>query len=479
MIVFSTMFFLLQSMRWNRNNITATMEKYEPAQKHHQQFKNSSMRSSSKCHPQSQQYPNQDYLNEIHQDYAYAYYEPGVPMRHNIPSCYEEAGPSRPPPANSIRALLMTARKNNMQRNGGKIFYSGHDSGVSGSGTNVRNQENVYEEIRDDKLRKLKAEPSSVSLEQNLVEEEFREVHNRHQRTLGELNLSVEEMLMPSAEAEAELENPEPSTSFYQPSDLSSTHSKCELSPSKQQNDEFCIDLVSSPMVNYNRDFTPISGLDSSSSSCNNTSTSITSNNNVITSDLSGEGSNGGGDLDSGFSGSNSSYIGSLRYHKTMRSAAAMKMSPMNRSLYRTPELPPNTVSFPKHDHNPYCCSHNTPLQIRDDFGINSLSLYDSDRMRCCSGSPAIIGSCREPTIFMSQFSRSNGNFSPQISPPEKSSKSSFWKSKTWCKLPGFSKNSTNSKLESNSKLNFFFVFPNRDVCTILGTEISLLGYGR
>lgn len=45
-------------------------------------------------------------------------------------------------------------------------------------------------------------QPSLTSLNQSLVEEELRRVQSGHRRVLGELNLSVEAMLMPSSSRE-------------------------------------------------------------------------------------------------------------------------------------------------------------------------------------------------------------------------------------------------------------------------------------
>ena len=48
----------------------------------------------------------------------------------------------------------------------------------------------------------MKTEASIVSLNQRMVDEEIQLVQNRHQRVLGQLNLSVEEMLMPDEHSE-------------------------------------------------------------------------------------------------------------------------------------------------------------------------------------------------------------------------------------------------------------------------------------
>uniref|UniRef100_A0A6P7FGX7 Uncharacterized protein LOC114327907 n=1 Tax=Diabrotica virgifera virgifera TaxID=50390 RepID=A0A6P7FGX7_DIAVI len=104
-------------------------------------------------------------------DYSYAYYEPGPPTRHtNVPSKYPGA-----------------------YREG---TYRSNHTYLTRYGT----EENIYEEISDlAKARRRKAHQDSImSLNQSLVEEEVRRVQHGHRRVLGELNLSVEAMLMPS-----------------------------------------------------------------------------------------------------------------------------------------------------------------------------------------------------------------------------------------------------------------------------------------
>lgn len=321
------------------------MEKYEPTAKYH--------------HKHNQHRPPQagEYLNDVqHHDYAYAYYEPGAPMRHqNIPAgYYEEARPSRTLPSNSIRALLSTAKRNNMQR------ASGYQLPPDAPHPSQWTQENVYEEIHDAERRKmLRSGDSIASLNNSLVEEEFRRVHNRHQRVLGELNLSVEEMLMP----------PLP-TAF----------------------------IPTTPMSDHPNESLDFLG------------------NGEVT-----DGSNGAGnynmDLDSGFSGSNSSYIGSLRYQKsTMADAFSSKKAPII-------ELP---INHQQTDSESSFYGGST-ISAPDEIGMVSLSsrsyssLYDSgkkSKLKCNS---------------------------PQHQP---SRKLAFWKSKGWkSKLSGFSSTSSMHKI--------------------------------
>lgn len=229
--------------------MSATMERYEP--------------STSGRQP-----------HHHHQDYSYAYYEPGAAMRHsNIPvpemsNSNDTAGPSRPPPPNSIRALLSKGTNRNLQ------LQQQQQQSASSMSPNSRHtyttrygtQENIYEEIGDDgRMRSITTGHSMVSLNQSMVEEEFRRVQSRHRRILGELNLSVEAMIMPSTP----------------PND----------SPDEDDNNQDNLSELLNSVGPTDELLSPVSHV------------------------MGG----GLGDLDSGFSGSSSgaSYVGSLRYHRT------------------------------------------------------------------------------------------------------------------------------------------------------------------
>lgn len=345
-----------------------------------------------------------DYLNEIHHhDYAYAYYEPGAPMRHqNIPDCYEEAGPSRAPPPNSIRALLSTARRNHMQRTSGKYTMP--------TSTSQRSQENVYEEIRDGEKRRMQTGDSIVSLNQNLVEEEFRRVHNRHQRVLGELNLDVEEMLMPTT-----LPQPSSNVNFIPTTPM--------LDPTDP------MDFLGNGEVN---DGSNGAGSNTDSILLNNHSRCNYSNN--INNNI---------DLDSGFSGSNSSYIGSLRYQKT--NAAALTNSTSSNKT-------PTQLSI-SHQHTDsgsssfYGGSSGSTTEATDEIGMTSLcrsssSIYESGkRTTAATASIRDKSSMRFNSIAMRS---SNGSID------NRTERGSFWKVKSrgWIsKLPGFSSTSSINKI--------------------------------
>ncbi|XP_052741268.1 uncharacterized protein LOC112053343 isoform X1 [Bicyclus anynana] len=127
---------------WNRSNIAATMERFEPV------------------------------------DYSYAYYD------HHL-------------------SMPSSSRKANRQRGRGGIVRdrTNRHNFVTRYGT----EENIYEEITDGSRtcpkHRFVPRQSLVSLDRSVVEEEVRRVESRHKRILGELNLSVEAMLMPECES--------------------------------------------------------------------------------------------------------------------------------------------------------------------------------------------------------------------------------------------------------------------------------------
>ena len=114
-------------------------------------------------------------------DYSYAYYEPGPPTRHtNVPNRYPGGG------SGSARSSYREGT------------YRTKHTYLTRYGT----EENIYEEITDMARARMRPhhhhQQSMVSINQSLLEEEVRRVQTGHKRVLGELNLSVEAMLMPS-----------------------------------------------------------------------------------------------------------------------------------------------------------------------------------------------------------------------------------------------------------------------------------------
>ena len=338
------------------------------------------------------QSPKRDrpHFNEIHQDYAYAYYEPGMPMRHqNIPGYYEEASSSKPVPANSMRALMSTTRKN-LPRNGIKYGYAGN-------GSVIRQHENVYEEIRDEeKARKLKSS-SIISLNHVMVEEEFRRVQNRHHRILGELNLSVEEMLMPNC---APAENPPLSTSLNENNlELMRNHLEYVKNPINQVNATIQMD----------------------------------------------DELNGHMDLDSGFSGSNSSYIGGMRYHKTIKSSLAGRVpistkSKINCKFINEPANYSNQILNDEISG----MGEMSELSEMNEMGMTSISSRSSS---------SLYDSGKKSMINLSTSIPSNtGN-------DVKGVKGNFWNRKAWRKIPGFSSTTSINKLPFNGEFSLFYLF--------------------
>lgn len=127
---------------WNRSNIAATMERFEPV------------------------------------DYAYAYYDHHLSMPSSSRKVNRQRTRGGPP-------RERTARHNYV--------------------THYGTEENIYEEITDGSRtcpkHRYAPRQSLLSLDRSVVEEEVRRVESRHKRILGELNLSVEAMLMPECES--------------------------------------------------------------------------------------------------------------------------------------------------------------------------------------------------------------------------------------------------------------------------------------
>lgn len=257
-------------------------------------------------------------------------------MRHaNIPGSPSSAAQSpsssstiHPLPPNSIQALLLKShgyqaklKKQQQQQavaqmisaaggvgvgpvNGGQPGPSQRHAYTTRYGT----QENIYEEIgNEDRMRMMMAASangqSMVSLNQSMVEEEFRQVHTRHRRILGELNLSVEAMIMPvNPPVEP---TPASSSAAAAVEESVEVHVHEHGSPAGQKMRGKRNDFLMKPIRNPHLMTRGVCG---------------------PTEALTGAGACGvvdcsqlNGDMDSGFSGSSSgaSYVGSLRYQKS------------------------------------------------------------------------------------------------------------------------------------------------------------------
>lgn len=317
--------------------------------------------------------PHHQNHNHSHhqQDYSYAYYEPGVAMRHsNIPTPNDnEPGPSKPPPPNSIRALLLKTNKNQQPS-------SSHTRHTYT--TRYGTQENIYEEISSDRL-KLMTGQSTISLNQSMVEEEFRRVQNRHRRVLGELNLSVEAMLMPTTPPN---DSPNEDDEHTNQDNKNSEDKKNKIIGPTDE----LLSPVGSQLIN----------------TC--------------------------ADLDSGFSGSSSgaSYIGNLRYHKTVsfQNTRSSMLNSNLRSMHKSHEDP-----------EVFSRSHTGAL-------LKS----------------SLKKSAEDPGPLPSTSSSNQVNTNSNCVSQNKTNKISFWR-KGWRKIPGFSSTTSVNKSGTNTGRSIFTSF--------------------
>lgn len=301
------------------------------------------------------------------------------------------AGPSKPPPPNSMRALLMTAN-----RNAYRMSPTMRHMYTNRYGT----QENIYEEISsEERLRLLSGGHSMMSLQGTSVEEEFRRVQNRHRRVLGELNLSVEAMLMPATPPDS----PEPA----EPNEASSSESQTRLN--ELLNVVGPTDELLSPVS--------IHATPQNSNAC---------------------------DIDSGFSGSSSggaSYLGSLRYKNGLpiRSSTPNGHSSASscRSSQRSNEDPGILM----------ISSRSSALYRNGVFNGNNMmhTIAKSHRFRSAED-PGPNAHYTDGKVIV------NGTAT--------AAKSSFWSRKSWRKFPGFSSNTSVNKAGlSNGKCNKLFPY--------------------
>lgn len=153
-------------VRWSRDNIAVTMERFQPM--------------TSRLSPTS------------HLDYSYAYYEPGSIMCHsNIPTSEESTGHSVSSSPNVFNTVPSKTKENlNKSEANDRHTYMTH------YGTH----ENIYEDISVGKYLNSASSTQSLNNDNNphSAKMEFQRILNNHYRVLEELNLSVEELLMPT-----------------------------------------------------------------------------------------------------------------------------------------------------------------------------------------------------------------------------------------------------------------------------------------
>lgn len=232
-------------------------------------------------HLQQQQAP----INHV---YSYAYYEPGaakchtnIPHKDRLSPILPIPGPSKSPPRNSIRALLAKSFRSKNFNNQANSSEERHTYT-----TRYGTTENLYEEVNEQKIRKVLSDNRIGSANTGAVKEELRRVQHNHFRVLDELNLSLEALIMPPT-----------------PPDISPTtqQQQQQQQEEKQQQQQ----QPPKPAMSH-------TSLENLSSTLN----SIELKDHTCINPEFDE-----GDLDSGFSGSGSSsgasYNESLRYYKT------------------------------------------------------------------------------------------------------------------------------------------------------------------
>jgi hypothetical protein len=245
--------------------------------------------------------------NPNNPEYAYAYCEPHLLKQHQFihsisPAVHNQKMPaslssnalSKPPSTNSLRALLTKSFRKSSIGGGGGRDASGTIIGAGSERhtftTRYGTKENIYEDVgvggNSSLVARTKlgmasinasAHQSTDSINKINIEEEFRIVRNQHDRIMGELNLSVEALLMPTQDETELILLRERELNITEGTNPDDTYEEAT-------NDRL------SPMQTHQH---PNGG----NSSCNS-----------------------GGDMDSGISGSSSSgasYSGSVRYHRT------------------------------------------------------------------------------------------------------------------------------------------------------------------
>ncbi|XP_017067317.1 uncharacterized protein LOC108105335 isoform X1 [Drosophila eugracilis] len=421
-------------------------------------------------HQQQQQQQQHHHTVHLHHDYSYAYYEPGAAMRHsNVPGAGCSAGgavagvgagassvmastssassSTAEPPPNSIRALLSKGKKNKQLVSPATLqsYQTRYHKLTTKVG--LGQSENFYEEINaaalqtnsGNHLRSTVGSHSAGSLNQTLVEEELRRVQNRHHKILGELNLSVEAMLMP--------ESPPKSMDQSQGgsggsggscgsggSEISPPQPSVSVTAASGQPPTILARLTSASADNI-CDSGGV-GVGVGGSETGKRTKGAPGVEQLLTTNC--------GDLDSGFSGSSgASYIGSLRLSKTQHIKCARQ----------TPTV--GTQS---------CRSFQRAATVYDEAGMSSgggqSGSGSSFLTRASCGrrilSCARIRAAEDPGPNHRMGGSGNGIQTVQSTATESKARS-FWSRKGWRKLPGFSTSTSSindTGLSDEHKLN-------------------------
>lgn len=367
-------------------------------------------------------------------------------MRHaNIPGSPGSTGPStsalHPLPPNSIQALLLkshgyqaklkkqqqqAAAVAQMVSNGLNCQQNGQPgpSNRHAYTTRYGTQENIYEEIgNEDRMRMMMAASnangqSMVSLNQSLVEEEFRQVHNRHRRVLGELNLSVEAMIMPvnppveaaggDADDQVEVHVHESGGSGSPAHQLHmEAQNKSQL---RGKRNEFMMKPIRNPHLNQMHNQMTRGGCPGDALS-------------GVGVDCSSQMINA--DMDSGFSGSSSgaSYVGSLRYQKSQccpnGNGLLMARGPGAMSVQQRAYEDPGLMSFSTRSSSSYGSSkssHNLQRMMRsaEDPGPSS----HAHAAMALNGMPGTSATLKPMSKNASFWSRKGWKIIPGLTSP-------------------------------------------------------------
>ncbi|XP_054728775.1 putative mediator of RNA polymerase II transcription subunit 26 [Anastrepha obliqua] len=219
-------------VNWPRN-ITATMERFEPAQSNRPPSSASSLdygfaasvvtsaaelpHCSQITHPL--EVPKHDIemlrgVGSMNHVYSYAYYEPGsVKCHSNNPRNNGQMLNTTTMRCNNVETSK-NAHRNSIRTLLSKGFRSKSIAGQSISlspspspspcvedrhtyTTRYGTTENLYEEVNDQKIGKVLSDNRIEVSAANNVKEEFRRVQHNHFRVLDELNLSLEALIMP------------------------------------------------------------------------------------------------------------------------------------------------------------------------------------------------------------------------------------------------------------------------------------------
>lgn len=336
-------------------------------------------------------------------------------MRHaNIPGSPVAGPSSHQLTPNSIQALLLKSHGYQAKlKKQAAVMAAAAQGNVNLPGssrhaytTRYGTQENIYEEIgNEDRMRMMMAAStnghSMVSLNQSMVEEEFRQVHNRHRRVLGELNLSVEAMIMPvnpPVEAAREGEEAEAVP------EGSPAHAEAKNVRGKRN--EFMMKPIRNPHLNLQLSRCPTDALGAGAGAC---------------AGATGDCSQINVDMDSGFSGSSSgaSYIGSLRYQKSQCCGPSGALMGRGQRAYEDPGL----LSFSTRSSSSYGSSkssHNLQRMIRsaEDPGPSSGIHHHHAAAMALNGMPGTSATLKPMSKNASFWSRKGWKIIPGLTSP-------------------------------------------------------------